>query len=45
MHAELAARSTREKRVMVQESGHYVQVSRPALVVDALHEVVEAAQR
>jgi len=45
LHAELAALSTRGKRVIAQESGHYVQVSQPEVVVDAIREVVEAARR
>jgi pimeloyl-ACP methyl ester carboxylesterase len=45
MQAELATLSTRGKCVIAQESSHYVQVSQPALVVDAIREVVEAARR
>lgn len=42
MHAELAALSTQGKRVIAQESGHYVHVDQLQVVVDAIREVVEA---
>ena len=42
LHVEMAALSPRGKRVIAEGSGHYVQVERPALVVDAIREVVEA---
>jgi len=45
LHAQMAALSTRGKRVFAQESGHYVQVSQPQVVVDAIREVVAAATR
>jgi pimeloyl-ACP methyl ester carboxylesterase len=44
MHAELAALSTKGKRVIVQESRHYIQVDQPQVVIGAIREVVEAAQ-
>jgi pimeloyl-ACP methyl ester carboxylesterase len=44
LHSELAALSTQGKRVIAEESGHYVQVSQPELVVNAIREVVEAAR-
>ena len=44
MHAELAALSTQGKRVIAQESGHYVQVDQPQVVIDAIREVVNAAR-
>jgi pimeloyl-ACP methyl ester carboxylesterase len=44
MHKEMAALSTRGKRIIAEESGHYVQVDQPAVVVDAIREVVEAAR-
>ena len=40
----MAALSTRGKRVIAEGSGHYVQVEQPAVVVEAIPEVVEAAQ-
>jgi len=45
LQAELVALSSNGKRVIAQESGHYIQVSQPELVVDAIREVVEAARR
>jgi pimeloyl-ACP methyl ester carboxylesterase len=45
LQAELAALSTRGKRVVVQESGHYIQVDQPEAVIGAIHEVVEAARQ
>jgi pimeloyl-ACP methyl ester carboxylesterase len=45
LHSEMAALSPRGKRVLAEESGHYVQVDQPQMVVDAIREVVEAAQR
>jgi len=44
LHAELAALSTRGKRMIAPESGHYVPVDQPELVVEAIREVVEATQ-
>jgi len=44
LHNEMAALSPRGKRVVAEGSGHYVQVERPALVVEAIREVVEAAR-
>lgn len=44
LHTEMAALSTRGKRVIAEESGHYVQVNQPGIVVDAIREVVEAAR-
>ena len=43
--AELAALSPRGKRVVAEQSGHYIQVEQPKLVIEAIREVVEAAQR
>ena len=45
LHAELAALSTRGKRVIAQESRHYVQVDQPQVVIDAIREVVEAVEQ
>jgi hypothetical protein len=41
LQVKLAALSSRGKLV-VAESGHYIQVGQPELVVDAIREVVEA---
>ena len=45
LQAELTALSSRGKRVIVRNSGHYIQVEQPEAVIDAIREVVEVAQR
>ena len=45
MHIELAAQSSRGKRIIAEKSGHYIQLDQPELVIDAIREVVEAARR
>jgi pimeloyl-ACP methyl ester carboxylesterase len=45
LHAELAALSSNGKQVIVRDSRHYIQVDQPEMVIDAIREVVEAAQR
>jgi pimeloyl-ACP methyl ester carboxylesterase len=45
LHTEMAALSPRGKRIIAEDSGHYVQVDQPQLVVDAIREVVEAVRR
>jgi pimeloyl-ACP methyl ester carboxylesterase len=44
MQAELAALSSHGKHIIAEESGHYIQVDQPELVIDAIREVVEATQ-
>jgi len=44
LQTELAALSSRGKRVIVRNSGHYIQVEQPEAVIDAIREVVESAQ-
>lgn len=44
MQAELAGLSTWGKRIIAEESGHYIQVDQPDLVIEAIREVVEAAR-
>lgn len=44
LHAKLAALSSNGKRVIVRDSRHYIQVDQPQTVIDAIREVVEAAQ-
>jgi pimeloyl-ACP methyl ester carboxylesterase len=44
LHEQLAGLSPRGRRVIVPGSGHYIQEDRPAVVVGAIREVVEAAQ-
>ena len=43
LHTEMAALSPKGKRVVAEESGHYVPVDQPQVVGDAIREVVEAA--
>jgi pimeloyl-ACP methyl ester carboxylesterase len=44
LQAELAALSSRGRLVVAEGSGHYVQLERPELVIEAINEVVAAAQ-
>jgi pimeloyl-ACP methyl ester carboxylesterase len=44
IHAELAGLSSRGRLVVADDSGHYIQLERPQLVVDAIAEVVAAAR-
>jgi pimeloyl-ACP methyl ester carboxylesterase len=44
LHAELAALSPRGRQVLVEGSGHYIQVDRPDAVIDAIREVIEGAR-
>jgi pimeloyl-ACP methyl ester carboxylesterase len=44
MQDELTRLSSRGKRVIVEDSGHYMHVDRPEVVVDAIREVVEAVR-
>ena len=44
MQAELAALSTRGRLVIAEGCGHHIQVEQPQLMIDAIHEVVEAAR-
>ena len=41
---DLTRRSQNAKQVVVEDSGHYVQVEQPDLVIDAIRRVVEAAR-
>jgi pimeloyl-ACP methyl ester carboxylesterase len=45
IQAKLAALSPNGKQVIAEESGHLVQIDQPELVVEAISEVVGAAQR
>jgi pimeloyl-ACP methyl ester carboxylesterase len=45
LQRELASRSPQGRLVIAQKSGHYVQVDEPELVVQAIREVVQAADR
>jgi len=44
MQVELAAQSSRGKRIVAEKSGHLIQIDQPELVVDAIRQVVEAAR-
>jgi pimeloyl-ACP methyl ester carboxylesterase len=44
-HARLAARSTRGRHVVASQSGHWIPVDEPELVVEACREVVTAVRR
>lgn len=42
---DLARRSSTGKQIIAEQSGHYIQFDQPALVVDALRQVVEGIRR
>ena len=44
MQAELAAQSSNGEQIVAEQSGHYIQLEQPQLVIDAVRQVVEAAQ-
>jgi pimeloyl-ACP methyl ester carboxylesterase len=44
LQAELARLSSQGRLVVAQDSGHYIQLERPELVIDAIAEVVAAAR-
>jgi pimeloyl-ACP methyl ester carboxylesterase len=44
MQEELAHMSTRGKQTVAKNSGHYIQIDRPDMVVDAIREIVEQAR-
>jgi pimeloyl-ACP methyl ester carboxylesterase len=45
MQEELAHLSTRGRRVIARHSGHYIQLDRPELVIEAVHSVVDEARQ
>jgi hypothetical protein len=45
MQEELSHLSTRGTRVIAKNSGHYIQLDRPDLVIDAVRNVVEQAKQ
>jgi pimeloyl-ACP methyl ester carboxylesterase len=45
LQAELAALSSRGRLVVAKDSGHYIQLERPELVIDAIREVVAAGRQ
>jgi pimeloyl-ACP methyl ester carboxylesterase len=44
MQVELAAQSSNGKRIVAEESGHFIQLDQPELVIDSIHQVVDAAR-
>jgi pimeloyl-ACP methyl ester carboxylesterase len=44
LRKELATLSTRSTLIVAGESGHYIQLDQPELVIDAIRQVVEAAR-
>lgn len=44
MQAELATLSPQGKHIIAEESGHYIQVDQPELVIEAIREAVEVAR-
>lgn len=42
---ELAALSSESNQIIAEESGHYIQLAQPALVIDAIREMVEALRK
>jgi len=44
LQAELAGLSSQGRLVVAEGSGHYIQLDRPELVIDAIAEVVTAAR-
>jgi pimeloyl-ACP methyl ester carboxylesterase len=45
MQEELAALSTQGKRVVVEDTGHFIQIDQPQVVIDAIREVFEQVSR
>lgn len=44
LQAELAALAPESRQVIATESGHYIQLQQPQLVIDAIQQVVEAVR-
>ncbi len=45
MQDELAALSTHGKRIVVQDTGHFIQLDKPEVVIDAIREVFEQVHK
>ncbi len=45
LQTDLVSRSTKGKQIIAEKSGHYINFDQPELVIDAVHQVVEAAGR
>jgi len=41
LHEQIAAMSTRGKRITVEKSGHYIQLEQPQIVIDSIFEVLQ----
>ena len=41
---ELVALSSQGKQIIAEKSGHHVQIDQPALMIDAIRQVIEAIQ-
>jgi pimeloyl-ACP methyl ester carboxylesterase len=44
LHNQIAAMSTRGKRLSVENTGHYIQMEQPQVVVDSILEVLRATR-
>jgi len=44
LQAELATLSSNGRQVIAEDAGHYVHLDRPELVIDAIRDVLDAAQ-
>jgi hypothetical protein len=44
LQRELVSLSSNSKEVVAENSGHYIMIDRPDLVISAIHDVVESAQ-
>jgi pimeloyl-ACP methyl ester carboxylesterase len=45
MQSELVALSSNGRQVIARDSGHYIQLEQPQLVIDAIQEIVQTAHR
>jgi pimeloyl-ACP methyl ester carboxylesterase len=45
LQTHLVSRSTKGKQIIAEKSGHYIHFDQPELVIDAIHQVVEATRR
>jgi len=45
LHEQIAAMSTRGKRITVEKSGHYIQLEQPQVVIDSIFEILQDSHR
>jgi pimeloyl-ACP methyl ester carboxylesterase len=45
MQRELTQLSSRETQIIAKDSGHFIQVDRPDVVIDAIHRVFDDAEK